>query len=158
MTAPSEAAPNAAPVFQQDSRSNRRLSDSHVTGQHANVQYSATNSMSATPRLGNLWQALKSVRIRTLFYSSVVAVIGSLSFGYANGFSSPTLPDLDKSRGEHTYFNRTIYHDLFNVSHRKIEHSHFYKLMKILEYRINCDLTHDDFSMWLSRPWQLLVD
>ena len=64
---------------------------------------------------GNLvWQALKSIRIRTLLYSSIVAVIGSLSFGYTNGFSSPATPDLDKDHGS---FNNTLDHDLFNVSH-----------------------------------------
>ena len=115
----SEATSPNTPLLQQDTDSFRRLSDSHVTGFVANIQHSGGTSTStpATPRLGNLWKALKSVRIRTLFYSSVVAVIGSLSFGYVNGFSSPTLPDLDKNNGEHTYFNKTIYHDLFNVSH-----------------------------------------
>ena len=68
------------------------------------------------PRLGNLWQALRSVQIRTLLYSSMVAVMASLSFGYGIGFSSPTLHDLDANEGKHTYFRKTIYHDLFNVS------------------------------------------
>jgi len=112
-----EPASSKAPILQQYTKRYRRLSDSHVTGHDPKIQRS--RSISATPRLGNLWQALKSVRIRTLFYSSLVAVIGSLSFGYANGFSSPTLPDLDENEGEHTYFNKTIYHDLFNVSHCK---------------------------------------
>ena len=119
MATPSEAALPKTPLLQQDTNSFRRLSDSHVTGFVSNIQHSGESSTpAATPRLGNLWKALKSVRIRTLFYSSFVAVIGSLSFGYVNGFSSPTLPDLDKNNGEHTYFNRTIYHDLFNVSHK----------------------------------------
>ena len=68
------------------------------------------------PQLGNLWQALRSVRIATLLYSSVVTVMASLSFGYGIGFSSPTLHDLDENEGKHTYFRRTIYHDSFNVS------------------------------------------
>jgi len=72
--------------------------------------------MSAAPGSGSFWQAFRSVRIRTVFYSSLVAVIGSLSFGYTNGFSSPALPDLDENEGRHTRFNETIYHDLFNVS------------------------------------------
>ena len=119
MATPSEAASPNTPLLQQDT-SSLRLSDSHVTGPVSNIQHSGESSSStpATPRLGNLWKALKSVRIRTLFYSSFVAVIGSLSFGYVNGFSSPTLPDLDKNHGEHTNFNKTIYHDLFNVSHK----------------------------------------
>lgn len=106
----------AKPKLQQSTGSYRQLSDSYVTGNVTNIQ-SLGSSTSTNPRMGNLWQALKSVRIRTLFYSSLVAVIGSLSFGYVNGFSSPTLPDLDKNNGEHTNFNTTIYHDLFNVSH-----------------------------------------
>lgn len=71
----------------------------------------------STTGLGGLWQALKSVGTKTLFYSTLVAVIGSVSFGYGNGFSSPALPDLDKNNGKHTRFNRTLYHDLFNVSY-----------------------------------------
>ena len=76
--------------------------------------------MPATPRLGNLLgnglcQALRSGRTRTVFYSTLVAVIGSVSFGYGQGFSSPALPELDKNSGEHTYFRKTLYHDLFNV-------------------------------------------
>ena len=110
------------PLLQQDTNSYRRLSDSHVIGY--DIQHGGGGRPPATPRLGNLWKALKSVRIRTLFYSSFVAVIGSLSFGYANGFSSPTIPDLDKNVREHTYFNRTIYHDLFNVSY-EILHTAF---------------------------------
>ena len=70
-----------------------------------------------TPQLGNLWQALRSVQIRTLLYSSMVAVMASLSFGYGIGYSSPTLHDLDANEGKHTYFRKTIYHDLFNVSY-----------------------------------------
>ena len=73
--------------------------------------------MSSNLRLGNLWQALRSVQTRTVLYSTLVAVIGSVSFGYGQGFSSPALPELDKNTGEHTYFKKTLYHDLFNVSH-----------------------------------------
>ena len=68
------------------------------------------------PQLGNLWQALRSVRIATLLYSSIITVMASLSFGYGIGYSSPTLHDLDQNEGEHTYFRKTIYHDAFNVS------------------------------------------
>jgi len=58
-----------------------------------------------------------SVRLKTLVYSSLVAVmIAMLAFGYDMGFSSPTLHDLDQNNGKHTYFNKTIYHDVFNVS------------------------------------------
>ena len=70
-----------------------------------------------TPQIGNLWQALRSVQIRTLLYSSMVAVMASLSFGYGIGYSSPTLHDLDANEGKHTYFRKTIYHDVFNVSY-----------------------------------------
>lgn len=73
-------------------------------------------SPTTTPQLGNLWQALQSVQIRTLLYSSMVAVLASLSFGYGIGYSSPTLHDLNANEGKHTYFRKTIYHDLFNVS------------------------------------------
>ena len=107
-----------SPVFKQSTESYRQLSDCYVSGNANNIQYTFGSSTSSNPRMGNLWKALKSVRIRTLFYSSIVAVIGSLSFGYVNGFSSPTLPDLDKNNGENTYFNKTVYHDLFNVSHQ----------------------------------------
>ena len=120
MATPSKAASPTTPLLQEYTGSDLRLSDSYVTGNIANIQHSVGSGKPATPRLGNLWKALKSVRIRTLFYSSFVAVIGSLSFGYVNGFSSPTLPDLDENSGEHTYFNRTIYHDLFNVSYRAL--------------------------------------
>lgn len=68
------------------------------------------------PQIGNLWQALRSVRITTLLYSSIITVMASLSFGYGIGYSSPTLHDLDQNEGTHTYFRRTIYHDAFNVS------------------------------------------
>ena len=70
----------------------------------------------SAPRLGNLWAALRSGRVSTLLYSSMVAVMASLSFGYAMGFSSPALPDLDNNEGKHRFFNKTIYHDMFNVS------------------------------------------
>jgi len=78
----------------------------------SNVVITPTSS----PRLGNLWAALRSGRIRTLLYSSLVAVMASLSFGYAMGYSSPTLVDLDSNVGKHRFFNKTIYHDAFNVS------------------------------------------
>ena len=71
------------------------------------------------PRLGNLWNSLKSVRIRTLLYSSMVTVMASLSFGYGIGFSSPTLHDLNQNEGKHTFFNKNVYHSLFNVSNTK---------------------------------------
>ena len=108
-----------SPIFKQSTESYRQLSDCYVSGNANNIQNAFGGSSTSTnPRVGNLWKALKSVRIRTLFYSSLVAVVGSLSFGYVNGFSSPTLPDLDEnSDGGYTYFNKTVYHDLFNVSH-----------------------------------------
>ena len=68
------------------------------------------------PRVGNLWAALRSGRVSTLLYSCLVAIMASLSFGYAMGFSSPALPDLDNNEGKHRFFNKTIYHDMFNVS------------------------------------------
>ena len=89
---------------------------SHVTmptGSHPGVQDGSTINR---PRWGNLWRALRSVRVTTLFYSSLVAVLGSLSFGYAMGFSSPALVDLEDNKGEYTSFNKTIYSDTFNVS------------------------------------------
>ena len=61
----------------------------------------------------NLWEELKTAGTKNLFYATLVAVIGSVSFGYGNGFSSPALPDLDKTRND---FNKTLDHDLFNVS------------------------------------------
>jgi len=70
-----------------------------------------------SPQSSNIWGALKSVRIKTLLYSVVVTVtITMLAFGYDMGVSSPTLHDLDQNNGRYTYFNRAIYHDLFNVS------------------------------------------
>ena len=53
----------------------------------------------------------------TLLYSSVVVyLLTLLGFGYDMGFSSPALHDLSQNSGKHTYFNRTIYRDAFNVS------------------------------------------
>ena len=69
-----------------------------------------------TPKLGNLWHALRSTQIRTLLYSSMVAVMASLSFGYGIGYSSPTLSDLEANKGEYTSFRKAIYRDTFNVS------------------------------------------
>lgn len=139
MATPSEESSSSTPIFQRSAKSNRRLSGSYVTGHVSGIQDSVEGSASssATPRLGNLWQALRSVRTRTLFYSSLVAVIGSLSFGYANGFSSPTLPDLDKNTEEHTYFNKTVYHDLFNVS--------TYFIIKYIGYTIAIVFTVEPF-------------
>jgi len=77
---------------------------------------SLTRSIIKRPRLGSLWRALRSVRVTALLYSSLVAVLGSLSFGYGMGFSSPALVDLEDSNGKHTSFNKTIYSDTFNVS------------------------------------------
>ena len=68
-----------------------------------------------SPKLGNLWHALRSTQIRPLLYSSMVAVMASLSFGYGIGYSSPTLNDLDGNEGEYTSFRKTIYRDTFNV-------------------------------------------
>jgi len=85
---------------------------STITEPVSNVVITPTS----TPRFGNLWAALKSGRVSTLLYSSLVAVMASLSFGYAMGFSSPALPDLDNNEGKHRFFNKTIYHDMFNVS------------------------------------------
>jgi len=53
----------------------------------------------------------------TLLYSSVVVyLLTLLGFGYDMGFSSPALHDLSQNSGKHTFFNRTIYRDAFNVS------------------------------------------
>jgi len=58
-----------------------------------------------------------TIRIKTLLYSSVVVyLLTLLGFGYDIGFSSPALHDLSQNDGKHTYFNRTIYRDAFNVS------------------------------------------
>jgi len=84
------------------------------TGSHPGVQDGS--KVINRPRWGNLWRALRSVRVTTLFYSSLVAVLGSLSFGYAMGFSSPALVDLEDNKGKYTSFNKTIYSDTFNVS------------------------------------------
>ena len=87
----------------------------HVTEVHPGLQ-EGTSLTTGKIKKPHLWQALKSVRVTTLFYSSLVAVLGSLSFGYALGFSSPALADLAENKGKHMSFNKTIYSDTFNVS------------------------------------------
>ena len=75
------------------------------------------NQAASTLGRRTIWVTMRSVQIKTLLYSSLVAVmITMLAFGYDMGFSSPTLHDLDQNNGKHTYFNKTIYHDVFNVS------------------------------------------
>ena len=64
----------------------------------------------------NLWRALRSVKVRTLFYSTLVAVLASLSFGYGTGFSSPALSYLENQNSSHYCFNKTLHSDIFNVS------------------------------------------
>jgi len=60
---------------------------------------------------------LKLIRLKTLLYSSTaVYLLTMLGFGYDMGFSSPALHYLSENSGKHTYFNRTIYRDTFNVS------------------------------------------
>ena len=75
------------------------------------------NQAASTLGRRTMWVTMRSVQIKTLLYSSLVAVmITMLAFGYDMGFSSPTLHDLDQNNGKHTYFDKTIYHDVFNVS------------------------------------------
>ncbi|XP_065897317.1 uncharacterized protein [Dysidea avara] len=75
-----------------------------------------SEAITSTARKRTIYVTLKSVRIKTLLYTSLVAVmITMLAFGYDMGFSSPTLHDLDQNNGEHVYFKKTIYHDVFNA-------------------------------------------
>ena len=63
------------------------------------------------------YSLLKFIRLKTLLYSSTaVCLLTMLGSGYDMGFSSPALHYLSENSGKHTYFNRTIYRDTFNVS------------------------------------------
>ena len=51
-----------------------------------------------------------------LLSSGVSCFITMIAFAYDVGFSSPALHYLSQNTGKHTYFNRTLYRDIFNVS------------------------------------------
>lgn len=80
-----------------------------------NTDYaSSTTSNGAASREG---LGVKMMLTISLLYSSGVACLTTMvAFAYDIGFSSPTLHDLSQNSGKHTYFNKTIYHDIFNVS------------------------------------------
>lgn len=95
----------------------------------SNLQASIEDSQdksSQSRREGILGKILKVVRgperLWSVIYASVVAVIGSLMFGYSLGYASPVLLELSDNNFvcnvSHAPFSNTgVYFALFGVSH-----------------------------------------
>lgn len=58
---------------------------------------------------------ISDTRLTTVTYSSAIALIGALLFGYAIGYSSPVIGDLSKNKTDHRYLDRNEYKGVFNV-------------------------------------------
>lgn len=58
--------------------------------------------------------AWEKTRTKTITYTTLVAVIGTLIMGYSVGYSSPALPDL-KTADPKTSFNKTMHQDIFSA-------------------------------------------
>lgn len=98
--------------------------------QTSNLQASVEDSQeksSQSRKKGIVGKILKIVRgperLWSVIYASVVAVIGSLMFGYSLGYASPVLLELSDDTFVHEVSNATfshtgIYFALFGVSHR----------------------------------------
>ena len=83
--------------------------------QDQNTEYASSTSSNGAASRTDL--GVKMMLTIFLLYSSGVACLTTMvAFAYDIGFSSPTLHDLSQNSGKHTYFNKTIYHDIFNVS------------------------------------------
>ena len=64
-----------------------------------------------------LTRKVKDTRLITVTYSVAIALIGSLLFGYAIGYSSPVINELEKERDNNTegYLERNEYQGVFSV-------------------------------------------
>lgn len=59
---------------------------------------------------------ISDIRLTTVTYSVVVSLIGTLLFGYAIGYSSPVINQLeDEDKPEHGYLSRKEYQGVFSV-------------------------------------------
>jgi len=69
-----------------------------------------------------LTRKTSDTRLTTVTYSVGVALMGSLLFGFAIGYSSPVISDLKGNNGtkggrvhEYPYLNKTYYQGIFSV-------------------------------------------
>jgi len=61
---------------------------------------------------------IKDTRLTTVTYSAVIVLMGSLLFGYAIGYSSPVISDLEDSETNTTpagYLHENQYQGIFSV-------------------------------------------
>ena len=104
------------------------LDDSH-SERISNLQSSVEDSQdkSSQSRRDGILEKIRKIvrgpeRLWSVIYASVVAVIGSLMFGYSLGYASPVLLELSDNtfvhNVSHAGFSQTsIYFALFGVSH-----------------------------------------
>ena len=59
---------------------------------------------------------IRNTRLTTVTYSVAIALIGALLFGYAIGYSSPVISDLEKNATDEDYLHKKEYQGIFNVS------------------------------------------
>jgi len=65
-----------------------------------------------------LTRSIHDTRLYTVTYSVAIALIGSLLFGYAIGYSSPVISDLEeKNENNDSYLGRNEYQGVFSVRH-----------------------------------------
>ena len=65
-----------------------------------------------------LTRKISDTRLITVTYSVAIALIGSLLFGYAIGYSSPVINELEEKRENNTkegYLERNEYQGVFSV-------------------------------------------
>ena len=62
-----------------------------------------------------LTREIRNTRLTTVTYSVAIALIGALLFGYAIGYSSPVISDLEKNVTGEDYLSKNEYQGIFNV-------------------------------------------
>ena len=66
----------------------------------------------------SLTRKISDTRLTTITYSVAIALIGALLFGYAIGYSSPVISDLEGSKnatGKKYFLRKKEYQGIFNV-------------------------------------------
>ena len=63
----------------------------------------------------SLTRKISDTRLTTITYSVAIALIGALLFGYAIGYSSPVISDLESNTTGKNYLSKKEYQGVFNV-------------------------------------------
>ena len=63
----------------------------------------------------SLTRKISDTRLTTITYSVAIALIGALLFGYAIGYSSPVISDLESNTTGKNYLSKKEYQGVINV-------------------------------------------